>query len=164
MSATTSDRIKEGMAIRNLKQADLVEKTKISKGALSSYVSGRYVPKQNNIYLIAKALNVNEAWLMGADVPMERTLNDHTLLESKMLSSFSLLNEENQKKSIAYTDNLLSNQRAETDVILSTDKPAPNSNQNEVSTLAAHFDGSEYAEDELKEIRQFAEFVKNKRK
>lgn len=31
------------------------------------------------------------------------------------------------------------------------------------STLAAHFDGSEYTEDELDEIRQFAEFVKNKR-
>lgn len=32
------------------------------------------------------------------------------------------------------------------------------------STLAAHFDGEEYTEDELNEIRQFAEFVKNKRK
>lgn len=31
-------------------------------------------------------------------------------------------------------------------------------------TIAAHFDGDEYTEDELDEIRQFAEFVKNKRK
>lgn len=31
-------------------------------------------------------------------------------------------------------------------------------------TLAAHFDGDEYTEDELNEIRQFAEFVKSKRK
>ena len=31
-------------------------------------------------------------------------------------------------------------------------------------TIAAHFDGNEYTEDELNEIRQFAEFVKNKRK
>lgn len=31
-------------------------------------------------------------------------------------------------------------------------------------TIAAHFDGSEYTEDELDEIKQFAEFVKNKRK
>lgn len=30
-------------------------------------------------------------------------------------------------------------------------------------TLAAHFDGDEYTEDELDEIRQFAEFVKTKR-
>lgn len=69
---TIAERIQEGMIFRNLKQADLVEKTGISKGALSSYISGRYEPKQNNIYLIAKALSVNEAWLMGADVPMEK--------------------------------------------------------------------------------------------
>lgn len=31
-------------------------------------------------------------------------------------------------------------------------------------TLAAHFDGDEYTEEELEEIRQFAAFVKNKRK
>ena len=32
------------------------------------------------------------------------------------------------------------------------------------TTLAAHFDGDEYTEDELAEIHQFAEFVKNRRK
>lgn len=31
-------------------------------------------------------------------------------------------------------------------------------------TLAAHFDGDEYTEAELNEIRQFAEFVKNRNK
>lgn len=31
-------------------------------------------------------------------------------------------------------------------------------------TIAAHFDGDEYTYEELEEIRQFAEFVKNKRK
>lgn len=69
---TTAERIKEGMELRGLKQADLVEKTGISKGALSSYISGRYIPKQNNIYLISKALNVSESWLMGNDVPIGR--------------------------------------------------------------------------------------------
>lgn len=34
----------------------------------------------------------------------------------------------------------------------------------EPTTLAAHFDGDEYTEDELEEIRKFAEFVKSKRK
>lgn len=32
-----------------------------------------------------------------------------------------------------------------------------------ISTLAAHFENDEYTEDELNEIKQFAEFVKNKR-
>ena len=73
--ATISERIQERMKALDLRQADLAEKTGISKGALSSYISGRYVPKQNNIYLISKALNVNEAWLMGADVPMRPNKN-----------------------------------------------------------------------------------------
>ena len=33
----------------------------------------------------------------------------------------------------------------------------------EPTTLAAHFDGDGYTEDELDEIKQFAEFVKGKR-
>ncbi|WP_347994182.1 helix-turn-helix transcriptional regulator [uncultured Eubacterium sp.] len=35
--------------------------------------------------------------------------------------------------------------------------------EEEPITLAAHFDGDEYTEDELEEIRQFAEFVKNRK-
>lgn len=34
----------------------------------------------------------------------------------------------------------------------------------QISTFAAHFDGDEYTESELEEIRQFAEFVKNRKK
>lgn len=33
-----------------------------------------------------------------------------------------------------------------------------------ISTIAAHFNGDEYTEEELEEIKQFAEFVKSKRK
>lgn len=33
----------------------------------------------------------------------------------------------------------------------------------EPHTIAAHFDGTEYTEEELEEIKQFAAFIKNKR-
>ena len=72
--AETKDRIKEAMEIREIKQAELVEKTGIDKGQMSSYLSGKYKPKQGNLEKIAKALFVDEAWLMGYDVPMERTV------------------------------------------------------------------------------------------
>ena len=36
--------------------------------------------------------------------------------------------------------------------------------KNEPTTIAAHFDGDEYTEEELDEIKNFAEYVKNKRK
>lgn len=46
----------------------------------------------------------------------------------------------------------------------SLDYLADDSIMEQSTTLAAHFDGEEYTEDELDEIRQFAEFVKGKRK
>ena len=70
---TTSERIKEALELRGMKQSELVQKTGIGKSSISTYISGAYVPKQNNTYKIAKALDVNEAWLMGLDVPMCRT-------------------------------------------------------------------------------------------
>ena len=60
------------LQIKGVKQADLCRLTKIPKSALSQYISGAYDPKQDRIYLIANALNVSEAWLMGLDVPMDR--------------------------------------------------------------------------------------------
>lgn len=123
--STASERIKEGMALRGLKQVDLVERTGISKGALSSYISGRYIPKQNNTFLIAKALDVNEAWLMGADVPMERVSGK---TESKQELSYSSqckeiievceqLSAHNQRKVLTYSKNLLSTQQMEDDLL-----------------------------------------------
>lgn len=73
MKESFTSRMRKAMDIRNMKQADLVEKTGLPKSAISQYYSGKYEPKQKGIYLIAKALNVNEAWLMGYNVPMERT-------------------------------------------------------------------------------------------
>lgn len=70
--ATIAQRINEAMSTRNMKQADLVRTTGIGKSSISTYLSGEYEPKQKNIYKIALALDVNEAWLMGYDVPMDR--------------------------------------------------------------------------------------------
>lgn len=64
------DRLLEAIEKTGLKQADIVDRTGINKGALSSYLSGKYKPKQDNTYRLAKALNVDEGWLMGYDVPM----------------------------------------------------------------------------------------------
>lgn len=63
-------RLNKIMNYRNIKPIELSEKTNIDKSKISSYMSGRYKPKQDGVYLLAKALNVSEAWLMGYDVPM----------------------------------------------------------------------------------------------
>ena len=70
-----STRIAKALSIRGMKQYELCEKTKIPKSAISQYISGAFLPKQDRIFLIAQALNVDPVWLMGYDVPMEKSLN-----------------------------------------------------------------------------------------
>lgn len=73
---TFSNRLQKAMNLKNMKQVDLVEKTNIDKSLISNYLKGKYKAKQDNLYLLAKVLNVSEAWLMGYDVPMERNSED----------------------------------------------------------------------------------------
>ena len=69
---TTANRLRIAMKNAGKKQADLVRETGIDKGSMSHYVNGRYEPKQDVVFVLAKALNVSEMWLCGYDCPMER--------------------------------------------------------------------------------------------
>lgn len=69
---TVAKRLNYAMSIRNINQSELSEKTKISTGSLSQYMNNKISPKQDRIFIMAKALSVSEAWLMGYDVPMDR--------------------------------------------------------------------------------------------
>ncbi|HIU25121.1 MAG TPA: helix-turn-helix domain-containing protein [Candidatus Copromorpha excrementigallinarum] len=71
--ATFSERLNLVIKENNIRQVDLCRKTGIGKSAMSQYLSGSFAPKQQNLYELARALNVSEAWLMGYDVPRERT-------------------------------------------------------------------------------------------
>lgn len=96
-------RIKKALAIRNMKQSELCEKTKISKSVLSEYTNGAYEPKQDRVFLLAKALDVDPVWLMGFDVPMEKgykkiSPNEENLTEGErvMLELFRQVPEDQQ--------------------------------------------------------------------
>lgn len=119
------ERIKQGLEIREITQTQLAARANIDKGQLSSYISGKYKPRQNNIDALAAALNVNEAWLMGFDVPMERVSNN---VETDQLVSKSVeckeileiceqLSTHNQRKVLTYSENLLSTQQMEEDLL-----------------------------------------------
>ena len=69
---TCGQRIAKALAIRGMKQSELCKLAKVPKSSLSLYLSGAYEPKQDRIFDIAKVLHVDEAWLMGYDVPMEK--------------------------------------------------------------------------------------------
>ena len=76
-----ASRLKEIMSERNLRQIDIIEKCqpycqkygiKMGRNDLSQYLSGKFQPKQAKLTVLALALNVSEAWLMGYDVPRSR--------------------------------------------------------------------------------------------
>ena len=68
--STFQDRLKT--ALGNMTATDLAKKIGLSKQAISTYMTGVRSPKQPVIAALASALNVNEAWLLGYDVPQER--------------------------------------------------------------------------------------------
>ena len=119
------ERIKQGLEIREITQTQLAARANIDKGQLSSYISGKYKPRQNNIDALAAALNVNEAWLMGFDVPMERASNNVEIDQSvsksveckEILEICEQLSTHNQRKVLTYSKNLLSTQQMEEDLL-----------------------------------------------
>ena len=99
------NRIRMALNIRGMKQSELCQITKIPKSAISQYIGGHFEPKQDRIYLIAKTLDVSEAWLMGYDVPMEKTkektpsptIKELTEGEKALLELFNRVPEDQQK-------------------------------------------------------------------
>lgn len=86
MKADMKDRLKQAMDYRNVKAVDLCERGNIPKSAMSYYLSGRSEPKSDRLYIIAKLLDVSEAWLLGYDVAMERSVEQNELDELAALS------------------------------------------------------------------------------
>lgn len=78
------NRFNKAISMRNIKPTELAEKTKLSKSTISHYMSGYTKPKSDKLFILSNALNVNEQWLMGLDVPMEKDyysqfLTPHTI-------------------------------------------------------------------------------------
>lgn len=71
--AELRDRLREALSVRGMKAIELSEKTDIPKGAISYYLAGKTQPKADRLNLICTTLNISEAWMLGYDVPMERT-------------------------------------------------------------------------------------------
>lgn len=81
--ATFAQRLRAGLDVCQMTQAELAKRSGISKSSISRYIKGDWEGKQSAVYELAKALNVSEAWLMGYDVLMERepvqTVSDPTI-------------------------------------------------------------------------------------
>ena len=67
---TIANRLKEAMKDKgNMSQAELARETGIDRSSISLYLSGKYSPKGDKLYILANVLNVSVAWLAGFDAP-----------------------------------------------------------------------------------------------
>lgn len=106
-TSNTSERLIEYMKLYGLRQTDILEKCKpycdeyneqISKALLSAWIKGKAEPRQNKLYILALALNVNESWLMGFDIAPDR--NDF----NRIIKEVDSLPEDQFKRLLAYME------------------------------------------------------------
>ena len=105
------------MIERNLKQIDILNlclpyckkyNIRLASNDLSQYVSGKVEPGQYKLTILGLALNVNETWLMGYDVPRHR--HDNNIIDisdSELVAFISLLDEEDKSELKRYITSML---------------------------------------------------------
>lgn len=116
---TTSERLKQIMEERNLKQVDILNLSlpicakyniKMNKSDISQYVSGKVEPSQEKLVVLGLALNVTESWLMGFDVSPQRKDSKFQAEEDfNFFYKFSLLNNRDKKIILDMIDTMLNN-------------------------------------------------------
>ncbi len=147
--STTAARLKQIMMERGLTQADVIKlseplckvhNVKMNKSSLSQYCNGKCEPLQDKIYVLARALDVSEGWLMGYNVPRRRPSDaerfsafadefnaQHPYLfptdEKELLNNYRRLLPDNKKKLKKYASSLLSIQTAEQDLLAAHENP-----------------------------------------
>lgn len=168
---TVGERIKE---IRNkvgMSQVDFADKINVSKQTLYKYENNiiTNIPS-DKIEAAAQLGNVAPSYLMGWDTNSET--GNPIILGSELNNIFEKLSTEfNEDKDYLISrffsydlNNLPKEYRILNEENIRKVLETSFTEDSSPTTIAAHFDGDEYTEDELDEIRQFAEFVKNKRK
>ena len=80
-----TNRLNKAFKASGLSQSELCDKADINKGALSSYLSGRYFPKQIALEKLSSALNVSISYLMGFDTDDATDKGDSRPLPSNIM-------------------------------------------------------------------------------
>ncbi|MDK4170410.1 helix-turn-helix domain-containing protein [Staphylococcus pseudintermedius] len=98
------DRLKQIMSERKISQSELSRRTGIGRNSISDYLNGKYEAKQDKVFELAKALNVNEAWLMGFDISKNREI------ENSITSIYDKLTPPRQKRVLDFANEQLNEQ------------------------------------------------------
>mgnify|MGYP003571330062 CR=1 FL=1 len=110
------ERLRQAMLLRGLKASELADLSGIDKSAISNYLNAKYNPKQDKIYLLATALNVNPGWLIGLDDdmgynPPSSNSDDRKLTkdEQELLDAYRILNDAGKENLRIIVDSLIRN-------------------------------------------------------
>lgn len=87
--SNSKERIEQLMEMFSLNQSEFCKKTGINKSALSNYLNGDRVPRQDQIARIADAFGISASWIMGYDVPMKEAISESlTYTEAQIISAY----------------------------------------------------------------------------
>jgi transcriptional regulator with XRE-family HTH domain len=79
--SNTAERLRQILVERKLRQVDIISMckpycerygVKMNKSDISQYIAGKSEPSQDKLVVLAMALDVQESWLMGFDVPAQK--------------------------------------------------------------------------------------------
>lgn len=76
-----NERIKQIRKMSGLTQSEFAERLKASRDKIASYETGRVIPTDTTLNLIAKEFNISYAWLKTGEGPMEDPTADRETLE-----------------------------------------------------------------------------------
>lgn len=140
------DRLKAARKRSGLTQLDIAKKIGLLNAqSYAQYEQGKRKPKQDTLNKIADALHLGYGYAPNGE-PYFYCFVD------------TVRHGDENEKFNAYQYNDAMSGDSDSALYIPAAKPEAE------TTIAAHFDGDEYTEEELEQIRQFAEFVKSQRK
>lgn len=113
-------RLRQAMGEKGITATELSNASGVGKSDISYYLRGKYVPKQDKCFMLAKALGVDPGWLMTG-IELNETL-DAVHEARKMLEEieeeagdaielFMSLSEEGRKSALRYMEFLKSQEK-----------------------------------------------------
>lgn len=120
--------LKSLRASNGMTQDQLAKALKISRSTIGMYEKGDRKPDPETLEAIADYFNIDTDYLLGRTNRTTRIIESPVHLpttkeqiaqqqEDKLLTSFSQLTDENKKKCISYTENLLTAQKMEEELL-----------------------------------------------
>lgn len=96
----TAMRLRKAMEAKNLTPQELSNKSGVSKGSISLYLSGQNEPRTRNAGKMADVLEVEPMWLMGFDesiINASGTAQRLALYQKELMSRVDNMNDEQRK-------------------------------------------------------------------